>query len=118
MASRGTPPKQDFSGARFRCRGPSTALRPLRARTSAQDDTCSQKTRHGKERNRAWCLPNVHCKEKSLIVGGDVAAPHVFVFVLAGQGALAKDRAAGRILADLDHLRRDLDLGELLGFGG
>ena len=45
------------------------------------------------------------CQEKPLVVGRGVAAlPHVLVFVLAGQRTLAQDRAAGRILAYLDHL--------------
>ena len=58
------------------------------------------------------------CQEKTLVVGGVVALPHVFVIVFAGQRALAQDRTAGRVLSHLDHLCRRLHLGKLLGLGG
>src|ERR1035438_8511203 len=57
------------------------------------------------------------CREKLLIVGRDVVAAYVLMFVLARQRTLAQNRAAGWILSHLDHLPRDLDLRELLLFG-
>src|SRR5271157_4935271 len=75
------------------------------------------KNRHGMERTRAWWGRSNSHGAKKLIVSGDVAAPHVLVFVFARQRTLAQDRTAGRVLSNLDHLARDLDLRELLGLG-
>ena len=53
-----------------------------------------------------------------VVRGSAAAAPHMLVLVLAGQGAFAQNWPARGILPHFDHLRRDLDFGELLGFGG
>src|ERR1035438_6251836 len=62
-------------------------------------------------------IPRFPCQEKLLIVGRDIVAAYMLVFVLAGQRTFAQDRTAGWVLPHLDHLPRDLDLRELLFFG-
>jgi hypothetical protein len=54
---------------------------------------------------------------ENLVVGRDIVAAYVLVFVLARQRTFSQDRAAGWVLSHLNHLPGDFDLRELFLFG-
>src|SRR5208337_2618345 len=97
--------------------GASLRMTPVTLSTLVAGICAKKQARDGEDPCLVGKVQLTRC-EKNLIVGGDVAAPHVLVFVLARQRTLAQDRTAGRILSNLDHLPRDLDFRELLGLGG
>src|ERR1035441_6390560 len=113
--SRGIPLAGSVSSRSDDNRGPRLARRGGLVQDDSLEDVQKNQAR---DRLIPCLLPSWRLlRGENLIVGRDVVAAYMLVFVLAGQRTFAQDRTAGWVLPHLDHLPRYLDLRELLRFG-